>query len=187
MIIISYDYNTWKNYDIYLDIFIYPGISYDLHFRRSVLQNIAFSIGLGESSTCLKAQLINFLFASISAQKRVVLQRKVRCSLLDSLGKHAKLCDQYLGGLEEVEWTREVYVSVVEHWILSKLLTLAKVFLLPKEQDTTNTVREFTTVQADVISRNIVPPPPNGQFFLVQRGPSKCLGEVRTQLIILYF
>lgn len=156
-------------------------------FQGQSSKTLPFSIGLGESSTCLKAQLINFLFASISAQKRVVLQRKVRCSLLDSLGKHAKLCDQYLGGLEEVEWTREVYVSVVEHWILSKLLTLAKVFLLPKEQDTTNTVREFTTVQADVISRNIVPPPPNGQIFLVQRGPSKCLGELRTQLIILYF
>lgn len=122
-------------------------------FQGQSSKTLPFSIGLGESSTCLKAQLINFLFASISAQKRVVLQRKVRCSLLDSLGKHAKLCDQYLGGLEEVEWTREVYVAVVEHWVLSKLLTLAKVFLLPKEQDTTNTVREFTTVQADEISK----------------------------------
>ena len=83
-----------------------------------------------------------------------------------------------------MEWTREVYVSVVEHWVFSKLLTLAKAFLLPKEQDTTNTVREFTTVQADVISKNIVPPPPNGQFFLVQRGPSKCLGEARTQFLV---
>ena len=122
-------------------------------FQGQSSKTLPFSIGLGESSTCLKAQLINFLFASISAQKRVVLQRKVRCSLLDSLGKHAKLCDQYLGGLEEVEWTREVYVAVVEHWVLSKLLTLNKVFLLPKEQGTTNTVREFTTVQADVISK----------------------------------
>ena len=175
LIIISYDYNTWKN------------CVNDLHFPRSVLQNIAFFHRIGGVLNMFENSTYQFLVCKHFSSEKGGIAEKGYVLAAWLVGKHAKLCDQYLGGLEEVEWTREVYVSVVEHWVFSKLLTLAKAFLLPKEQDTTNTVREFTTVQADVISKNIVPPPPNGQFFLVQRGPSKCLGEVRTQLIILYF
>ena len=56
LIIISYDYNTWKNCDIYLDIFIN-----DLHFRRSVLQNIAFFHRIGGVLNMFESSTYQFL------------------------------------------------------------------------------------------------------------------------------